>query len=790
MSARSGRVRQYESSGQLPGQSGSPPTADSSETEAEGLIFYHMDLYGSKERFDIFPEEPSGQADRSRGNSRKEPALSSEKIQHSQEAGYDLEKEVAELAKMYGLDEDKEKELELLGGHPQTVERRWPPAHTQKAGSQGSVYSASKSSSPVKDQSTKQQGLSGEASQDEDQSKARAEDDAESHTWSREGLSSGGMSEERSSQAVSKEEETADVFCSTCKMPIRAFDKLFGEHRDHEVAQLSSAVESEKEEIHKNMCKLEEQIAQIENFASHLEEIFITVEENFGRQEQNFEVHYNDAVQVLAQKYEEQLEALGEEKRQKLEALYGQLVSCGEHLDTCKELTDATQELYLENDKANFMKAAVTMVDRLEEFLRKEVDLELSTLPDFEERKIDFSEVEQLMNSINTIPAPCAPVINPQAPNAATGTSLRVCWGLFSDDTVECYQLCYKPVSNERHGDEQAEHMLKVKETYCTITNLLPNTQYEFWVSALNASGISPPSERAVYVTAPSPPIIKSKKIRSCENAALVCWESRDINPVDSYMVELSKLTDEENDDTITESIVGIPNCEVLIHLQPIQSYRICVRALNLGGSSESSEPVLIHTTGTYFCLNEDTAHPLLAILDDGFTIACDELENPECDLPVYDNSFTRCIGILGSLIPFPGKHYWEVEAEEDTEYRIGVAFENTPRHGYLGANNSSWCMRHIITPSRHKYEFLHSGMTPDIRITIPPTRIGVLLDYENYRLSFFNADIAQHLYTFNSHFQHYVHPCFALETPVLEPRTKEPGAVRKHRRIVSVEPI
>uniref|UniRef100_A0A8D0EGW2 Fibronectin type III and SPRY domain containing 2 n=1 Tax=Strix occidentalis caurina TaxID=311401 RepID=A0A8D0EGW2_STROC len=666
------------------------------ETEAEGLIFYHMDLYGSKDRFDIFPEELSGQGDRSRGDTRRESALSSEKFQRSQEAGYDLEREVAELAKMYGLDEDREKELELLGGHLEMVESRWPPAHREK-----------------------QQGLPGEASQDEDQSKAIAEDETESHIWSREGLSSSVMSDEWNSQAVSEEEEAANVFCSTCKMPIRAFDKLFGEHKDHEVAQLPSAVESEKEEIHKNMCKLEEQIAQMENFASHLEEIFITVEENFGRQEQNFEVHYNDAVQVLAQKYEEQLEALGEEKRQKLEALYGQLVHCGEHLDTCKELTDATQELYLENDKASFMK--VKSFNWLEEFLKKEVDLKLSTLPDFEERVIDFSEVEQLMNSINTIPAPCAPVINPQAPNAATGTSLRVCWGLFSDDTVECYQLCYKPVSNETRNGEQA---------------------------------------------APSPPTIKSKKIRSCENAALVCWESRDINPVDSYMVELSKLTDEENGNIITESIVGIPNCEVLIHLQPMQTYRICVRALNLGGSSERSEPVLIHTTGTYFCLNEDTAHPLLAILDDGFTIACDELENPECDLPVYDNSFTRCIGILGSLIPFPGKHYWEVEAEEDTEYRIGVAFENTPRHGYLGANNSSWCMRHIITPSRHKYEFLHSGMTPDIRITIPPRRIGILLDYENCRLSFFNAEIAQHLYTFTLHFQHYVHPCFALETP------------------------
>lgn len=67
-------------------------------------------------------------------------------------------------------------------------------------------------------------------------------------------------------------------------------------------------------------------------------------------------MHYNDAVQVLAQKYEEQLEALGEEKRQKLEALYEQLVTCGEHLNTCKELTDTTQELCLENDKASFMK--------------------------------------------------------------------------------------------------------------------------------------------------------------------------------------------------------------------------------------------------------------------------------------------------------------------------------------------------------------------------------------------------------------------------------------------------
>jgi len=69
MSSRSVSAREYESSDQFPGHSASPPVPNSSETE--GLIFYHMDLYGSNERFDIFPEEPSGQGSRFLGNTRR-----------------------------------------------------------------------------------------------------------------------------------------------------------------------------------------------------------------------------------------------------------------------------------------------------------------------------------------------------------------------------------------------------------------------------------------------------------------------------------------------------------------------------------------------------------------------------------------------------------------------------------------------------------------------------------------------------------------------------------------------
>lgn len=81
------------------------------------------------------------------------------------------------------------------------------------------------------------------------------------------------------------------------------------------------------------------------------------MQENFGRQEQNFESHYNEILETLAQKYESKIQALGEKKKERLEALYGQLVSCGENLDTCKELMETVEEICHE-EKADFIKVS------------------------------------------------------------------------------------------------------------------------------------------------------------------------------------------------------------------------------------------------------------------------------------------------------------------------------------------------------------------------------------------------------------------------------------------------
>ncbi|TTP59340.1 Fibronectin type III and SPRY domain-containing protein 2 [Bagarius yarrelli] len=57
----------------------------------------------------------------------------------------------------------------------------------------------------------------------------------------------------------------------------------------------------------------------------------------------------------LAQRFKENSAALLDEKKLKLEALYGQLLSCGDALTASKELIERSQELHRCEDKRVFL---------------------------------------------------------------------------------------------------------------------------------------------------------------------------------------------------------------------------------------------------------------------------------------------------------------------------------------------------------------------------------------------------------------------------------------------------
>lgn len=235
--------------------SASMTVPESNDPEPGGLMFYHMDLYETRERLDIFPEEPSSRA---LGETGEESARIGEEFQRPVEMGYDVEKEVEELAKLYGLDEDKGIEGELLVGSivkAGIIRTKETPVKMEgvAAGSSGSVHNAPKSHSLIKGaqpekQSMEEQRLPEKGSQDENQHLQQAggaREGLNSYVCPREDLKTYGMQNEPTCELNSKE-EAADIYCSTCKTPIRAFDKLFGNHKDHEVTELTNAAEIAK----------------------------------------------------------------------------------------------------------------------------------------------------------------------------------------------------------------------------------------------------------------------------------------------------------------------------------------------------------------------------------------------------------------------------------------------------------------------------------------------------------------------------------------------------------------
>ncbi|XP_078097260.1 fibronectin type III and SPRY domain-containing protein 2 isoform X4 [Mustelus asterias] len=452
---------------------------------------------------------------------------------------------------------------------------------------------------------------------------------------------------EMDSQEIS-EDTTPDVYCQSCQIPIPAFEKLFGPHRHHRVAPLSLAAEAAKLECQNNVKKLEQQVVQMETFVNHLEEIFVTVEENIGKQEHYLEVQYDDLMQFLMQGYEDRSQELEDEKKLKLEKLYGELMSCGQSIDLYKELLESTEQLYKTEDKPAFLKNGQIILARLEEFLQVDFNPEFPTTTEFEKYPIDMPEVQRLIDSISSMP-----------------------------DTS-----------------------LKVKEMYHTVSDLKPNTVYEFWVTATNSAGTSAESDWVKHTTVPLAPTINMRAVASCQNAALIEWESRSQNPARSYTVEFCQICSGcDWTESLTESLTGITACKTLIELEANENYIFYVRALNEGGCSERSLPINVQTTGCQLYLIEETAHLSLSILDDGFTIVYNE-DAVLTDRLSYDDRFTSCAAVMGQLVPVRGQHYWEVEVTEELEYRIGVASPNIPRDSYLGSNITSWCMRHTLTPS------------------------------------------------------------------------------------------
>ncbi|NXU86273.1 CMYA5 protein, partial [Xiphorhynchus elegans] len=147
-------------------------------------------------------------------------------------------------------------------------------------------------------------------------------------------------------QVESPQRETkksqADTYCYYCKCPISAIEKLFGEHKDHEVTTLDDAATKMKDRLSELLIALEEKSIKIEEFVSDIELRFNSVEENCKKNADLLEKQNEEMLKKVVAQYDEKSENFEEVKKMKMEYLYEQMVNFQQTVDSAKETLETT----------------------------------------------------------------------------------------------------------------------------------------------------------------------------------------------------------------------------------------------------------------------------------------------------------------------------------------------------------------------------------------------------------------------------------------------------------------
>ncbi|XP_029452829.1 E3 ubiquitin-protein ligase TRIM39-like [Rhinatrema bivittatum] len=169
--------------------------------------------------------------------------------------------------------------------------------------------------------------------------------------------------------------------------------------------------------------------------------------------------------------------------------------------------------------------------------------------------------------------------------------------------------------------------------------------------------------------------------------------------------------------------------------------------------------------------LDPGTAHPKIVLSEDRKHV---RHGNTRHKLPDNPERFNTTVSVLGCEIFTSGKHYWEVEVGDTTDWAFGVCKDTVNRKGRITLSpvDGYWALG---LWDENEYS-AYTSPTTDLLLKVKPQAVGIFLDYEARKVSFYNADEKSHLFTFPDIFAGNLRPYFS---PGLNTGGTNVGALR-----------
>ncbi|CAK6981769.1 tripartite motif-containing protein 55a isoform X1 [Scomber scombrus] len=163
------------------------------------------------------------------------------------------------------------------------------------------------------------------------------------------------------------EGEKINIYCVTCSVPTCSLCKVFGAHKDCEVAPLESVFSKQKAELTDCISMLVGNNERTQAIISQLEETCRAVDENGRRQKSKVCERFDHLFALLEERKGDLTLRINAEQQEKLDYIQGLSRRYSQHLEDAAKLLETAIQTMDESEMAVFLQTAKPLLQKLAE---------------------------------------------------------------------------------------------------------------------------------------------------------------------------------------------------------------------------------------------------------------------------------------------------------------------------------------------------------------------------------------------------------------------------------------
>nr|XP_056701274.1 tripartite motif-containing protein 54-like [Euleptes europaea] len=200
------------------------------------------------------------------------------------------------------------------------------------------------------------------------------------------------------------EDEKINIYCVTCGVPTCSLCKVFGEHKDCEVAPLSDIYMKQKAELTDGIGALVAANDRIQAYTSTLQGTCKNIEDNCKAQKQALCEKFDRMCVILEERRKIMLQRITYEQEEKTQHLKSLTKACSDHIDSSSKLVDTSLQSMEEPHMALFVQNAKVLIRKISEMTQScKLDSLESGYDDMEHYTVDFNAEERVLYQLDFI---------------------------------------------------------------------------------------------------------------------------------------------------------------------------------------------------------------------------------------------------------------------------------------------------------------------------------------------------------------------------------------------------